>query len=199
MGRLCSQPALRLLTLLSVPQMPARSVDFTTFTWPALLKRLRQMLLTGSTLEEGIDWSVSTGSSHANRCAAAMLTLRGKVRAAATFRRAYALLSCASPQDAATADVSSLAERPIYTRWAPEPLSVAWHPARFARCEMAATLLANAACAAAPAQRMLHRAYAMYASRAYCHQYAAHGLEEAHFDAAFARVEDAVAAYASLR
>jgi tubulin delta len=46
--RLCSHPAQRLLTLLSVPQMPARSVDFTTFTWPALLKRLRQMLTTGA-------------------------------------------------------------------------------------------------------------------------------------------------------
>ena len=60
---------------------------------------------------------------------------------------------------------------------------------------MAATLLANASCAVVPAQRMLTRAYSMYASRAYCHQYAAHGLEEADFDAAFARVEDAVAAY----
>ena len=37
-----------MLTLLSVPQMPARSVDFTTFTWQALLKRLRQMLITGA-------------------------------------------------------------------------------------------------------------------------------------------------------
>ena len=47
-ARLCAHPSQRLLTLLSVPQMPARSVDFTTFTWPALLKRLRQMLITGA-------------------------------------------------------------------------------------------------------------------------------------------------------
>ena len=46
--RLCAHPAQRLLTLLAVPQLPARSVDFTTFTWPALLKRLRQMLITGA-------------------------------------------------------------------------------------------------------------------------------------------------------
>jgi len=78
--RLCSQPSLRLLSLLSVPQMPARSVDFTTFTWPALLKRLRQMLLAGSALEDGLDWSVSAGGGRAQGCAAAVLTLRGKVR-----------------------------------------------------------------------------------------------------------------------
>ena len=47
-ARLCAHPSQRMLTLLSVPQMPARSVDFTTFTWQALLKRLRQMLITGA-------------------------------------------------------------------------------------------------------------------------------------------------------
>jgi tubulin delta len=52
-ARLCAHPSQRLLTLLSVPQMPARSVDFTTFTWPALLKRLRQMLITGTRRRRG--------------------------------------------------------------------------------------------------------------------------------------------------
>lgn len=95
------------------------------------------------------------------------------------------------------ADVSPLSDRALFAPWAPEPLHVAYHSARFSRCDMAATLLANSSCAVAPAQRMLTRAYSMYASRAYCHQYAAHGLEEADFDAAFARVEDAIAAYAT--
>ena len=30
--------------------MPAASVDFTTFTWPAILRRLRQMHITGALL-----------------------------------------------------------------------------------------------------------------------------------------------------
>ena len=78
---LASTPALRLMSLLSVPVIPERSVDFTTFTWPALLKRLRQMLLTGSTLDEGIDWNVAPGAPGATTCAGAILTLRGKARA----------------------------------------------------------------------------------------------------------------------
>ena len=40
---------------------------------------------------------------------------------------------------------------------------------------MAATVLSNGQAAAQPPQRMLERAYAMYATRAYVHQYAAHG------------------------
>jgi hypothetical protein len=44
--------------------MPARSVDFTTFTWPALLKRLRQMLITGARRRpERADRLLSSGCS----------------------------------------------------------------------------------------------------------------------------------------
>lgn len=45
--KLCCHPAYRLLSLRSLPQMPAGSIDFTTFTWPAILRRLHQMQITG--------------------------------------------------------------------------------------------------------------------------------------------------------
>ena len=101
-------------------------------------------------------------------------------------------------QESATADVSVLQDRRLFSPWAPQPLSVACSPAPFSRCDMAASLVATVSSAASPAARMLDRAYAMYATRAYCHQYHAHGMEDAHFDTAFAHVEDVVAAYAHL-
>jgi hypothetical protein len=157
-----------------------------------------------------MDWSAMPGTSAANRCSAATLLLRGKARTPAhaccslerkgtPHARVLTHVLCSAPrrtrQDAALADVSCLSDRALYAPWAPEPLKVACCATRFGRCDMTATLLANASCAALPAKRMLRRAYAMYASRAYCHQYAAHGLELGDFDAAFARVEDAAAAY----
>ena len=81
---LCCHPSMRLLSLRSVPMMPTRSVDFTTFTWPALMKRTRQMLLSGTTLEEGLDWGLEPhaagghGPRHATRCLGSMLFLRGR-------------------------------------------------------------------------------------------------------------------------
>jgi tubulin delta len=44
---LCAHPRHRVLSLRSVPQMPATSVDFTVLQWPGLLKRLRQMQISG--------------------------------------------------------------------------------------------------------------------------------------------------------
>ena len=56
--KVCCHPAYRLLRLRALPQMPASSVDFTTFTWPAILRRLRQMQATGVLLAV---WAASGG------------------------------------------------------------------------------------------------------------------------------------------
>ncbi|KAL3148897.1 hypothetical protein ABBQ32_001767 [Trebouxia sp. C0010 RCD-2024] len=82
--KLCCHPAYRLLSLRSLPQMPAGSIDFTTFTWPAILRRLQQMQVTGSLLEEGLRWDVKVNSSdnvhgrQVNKSLAAMLVLRSE-------------------------------------------------------------------------------------------------------------------------
>lgn len=185
-GHLCCHPAYRMLTLRSVPQMPATSVDFTTFTWAALLKRLRQMQLTGSVLEEGMDWSVNTSSPgvagaaspSVNRAVAAWLVLRG--------------------QAAGEVDVGDFANPSLYARWAVDPLMVSSHTHRFNRCLMSGALLANDRRCLGPVQRMQERAYAMLASRAFVHQYQKYGLEVEDFQSCFAHVEDIVHRYAAL-
>ena len=178
---MCSHPSARLLSLRSVPTMPPKSVDFTTFTWPSLIKRARQMLLTGTTLEEGLDWGLepgARGARHATRCLDAMLFLRG--------------------DGADAADASPLADPRLYPRWSPRPLTVAWSPARFNRYEMSATLLSNCQTPCPPVGRMLARAYQMHAAGAYAHQYAEHGVGPGEFEEAFARVEDVLAAYRAI-
>lgn len=203
---MCCHPSMRLLSLRSVPVMPARSVDFTTFTWHALLKRTRQMLLTGTTLEEGLDWGLepdaaagggfgrttasavgggspfsmpsSSSSRLATKCLSSMLFLRGR--------------------GADTADASVLSDPRLYPRWAPQPLTVAWSPSPFNRYEMSATLLSNCQTPCPPIGRMLARAYQMHAAGAYAHQYAEHGVGAGEFEEAFGRVEDVLAAYRTM-
>jgi hypothetical protein len=48
LSHLCAHPRLRVLSLRSVPQMPAASVAFEQFEWHTLLRRLRQMALNGA-------------------------------------------------------------------------------------------------------------------------------------------------------
>jgi len=175
--RLCSQPQLRLLSLFAVPHMPQQSVEFSTFSWPSLIRRLRSSLSASSQLpSDGL--SARLFEPPPSRIAAAALTLRGK--------------------DAGVADVTGLADAALFSTLEQEPLSVAWHPSRFSRYEMAASLLANSSCVVQPAQRVLDRARSMFSVRAYCWQYEAHGLSLADFETAFRRVDDAVDAYSAL-
>jgi tubulin delta len=64
---LCCHSMTRLLSLRQTPTMPPASVEFTTFQWPSLVKRARQMLLTGTTLEEGLDWGLEPGGGGGGR------------------------------------------------------------------------------------------------------------------------------------
>ena len=179
----CQHPSARLLSLRQAPVMPDASVDFTTFTWPSLLKRTRQMLLSGATLEEGLDWGLDpnapgVGRKRHTKCLAASLFLRG------------------SGSDAA--DASAVSDPALYPRWAPSPCAVQWSPARFDGKEMSCTLLSNCQTPCPPIGRMLARAYQMRAAGAYAHQYAEHGVGDAEFEQAFGRVEDVLATYRAL-
>jgi tubulin delta len=179
----CQHPSARLLSLRQTPVMPDTSVDFTTFTWPALLKRTRQMLLSGATLEEGLDWGLDpnapgVGHKRHTKCLAASLFLRGA--------------------GADAADASVLSDPALFPSWAPSPCAVQWSPGRFDGKEMSCTLLSNCQTPCPPVGRMLARAYQMRAAGAYAHQYAEHGVGDAEFEQAFGRVEDVLATYRAL-
>lgn len=49
---------------------------------------------------------------------------------------------------------STLADPGLYANWAVQPLAASWHPARYARCELAATLLSNDQACVAPCRAM---------------------------------------------
>jgi hypothetical protein len=57
--------------------MPVESVPYSVHTWPGVLKHLKQMQITGSRLEEGMNWRTSESSSTSNRTGKLLVFLRG--------------------------------------------------------------------------------------------------------------------------
>ena len=51
---LCPFPGCKLLSLKNIPQISEKSIEYTTFVWPAMLKNLRQMLVADAAMEEGM-------------------------------------------------------------------------------------------------------------------------------------------------
>lgn len=53
MSALACHPEYKLLSVSTIPQMPTSSIAYSTFSWPGLLKHLRQMLISNTKMEEG--------------------------------------------------------------------------------------------------------------------------------------------------
>jgi len=73
-GRLCSQQRHRLLSLRSCPQLPPSSFDFTPFSWPTVLKELKQSQQAGGAAAAGA--GLGGMRRGGNRSLASLLVLR---------------------------------------------------------------------------------------------------------------------------
>mmetsp|Transcript_16838 Transcript_16838/g.43137 ORF Transcript_16838/g.43137 Transcript_16838/m.43137 type:complete len:461 (-) Transcript_16838:100-1482(-) len=179
MEHLTSHPSYPILSLYTVPQIPTQSMSFETFNWASSLKRLRQMLVTGSKLEDGMNWSVGCdGGHHVNRSLANYLCLRG--------------------QGAAQTCIQEFADPRLYCPWACQPLLAASSARQLGNCPMTACLLSNSQACLEPLCSSLDKAYRMYSTQAFTHQYVQHGMALQDFDCAFSRIEDLICRYQAL-
>ncbi|OAE24570.1 hypothetical protein AXG93_2415s1520 [Marchantia polymorpha subsp. ruderalis] len=174
--------------------VPAQSLDFTNFTWAAQLKHLRQMLITGAHKELEMDWNVKLPTSSVHEHKRGVFPTNGHHQ----INRSLANLLILRGSGSDNADVSDFADVRMYPIWQVDPLSVAACSTSYGRYEIAAGLLSNCQSSVLPASRALTRAYNMFASKAFLHQYFEHGMEAASFDGAFASIEDLVTRYSLL-
>ncbi|KAM8905509.1 tubulin delta chain isoform 2-T2 [Spinachia spinachia] len=189
-GALSCHPEYKLLSVCTTPQVPSSSMAYSTFSWPSLLKHLRQMLISNTKMEEGIDWQVRppagserTGSllrSGFNRSLANLLILRGK--------------------DVYSAETGGFEEPALYTSWLPsEEAFSSWKsPVPFNKYEKCATLVSNSQALLRPLDDMVGKAWNMFASRAYLHQYMTFGISEEDFLDSFTSIEQVISSYSQL-
>ncbi|XP_077168596.1 tubulin delta chain [Paroedura picta] len=194
MEALVPHPEFKMLGLRNIPQMSENSLAFSTFAWPGLLKHLRQMLIANAKMEEGIDWQVqpplpgfpSSQKQSPNRTVrfntsiANLVTLRGK--------------------DVQAADLGGFRDAALYTSWlsAQEALAVWKTPRAFDKYEKSASLVSNSQFLLKPIDDVVSKAWKMFASKAYVHQYTKFGIEEEDFLDCFTTLEQVVTSYASL-
>lgn len=194
MEHLVPHPEFKMLGVRNIPQMSAASLAYSAFTWAGLLKHLRQMLISSAKMEEGINWQVRpplTGlppigkasahkEHHFNTSLANLVVLRGR--------------------EVHSADVEGFKDPALYTSWL-EPVDAfsVWKTQRaFDKYEKSAALVSNSQLLVKPLDMIVGKAWNMFSSKAFIHQYTKFGMEEEDFLDSFALLEQVVASYGSL-
>ncbi|XP_035829696.1 tubulin delta chain isoform X2 [Aplysia californica] len=183
---LVPHPQHKLLTIKNIPQMSDVAREFSFHQWSGLIKNLRQMLIANAPMEEGINWAIKpssrTASGHTcfNRSLSSLVVLRGK--------------------DANSVDPFYFTDSSIYTPWMPSDMTccVARQPRLFCEYEKSAALVSNSRASVQPLNRIIDKAWTMFSTRAYVHQYLKHGMTEEDFLDSFVSLEKVVASYDNL-
>ncbi|XP_026234685.1 tubulin delta chain [Anabas testudineus] len=187
---LACHPEYKLLSVCTIPQMPSSSIAYSTFSWPGLLKHLRQMLISNSKMEEGIDWQVRvpTGSE------------RTRGLTGSCFNTSLANLLILRGKDVYSADTGGFADPALYTSWlSSEEAFTQWKSqVPFNKYEKSATLVSNSQALLRPLDNMVGKAWNMFASRAYIHQYTKFGISEEDFLESFTSLEQVISSYSQL-
>ncbi|XP_041658230.1 tubulin delta chain isoform X2 [Cheilinus undulatus] len=184
---LACHPEYKLLSVSTIPQMPSSSIAYSTFSWPGLLKHLRQMLISNSKMEEGIDWQVQLpGASEQS----SSLT-------APSFNTSLANLLILRGRDVYSSDTDSFKDPALYTSWlsSSEAFSVWKSPVPFNKYEKSAALVSNSKALLRPLDNMVGKAWNMFASRAYIHQYIKFGISEEDFLDSLTSLEQVISSY----
>ncbi|KAF6772068.1 hypothetical protein AHF37_09248 [Paragonimus kellicotti] len=216
---LCGHPDYRLLRLRCLPYFGPACREFATETWPQLARHGRQMLLTGSSVEDKLDWSVTaTGVQAITRLQRTHLPL---LSCYAVLRGSEADEHLRKPEDF-THDLtkglfntdhcseSSVANmlyssntlgghsRPFLAY--PRSLFIASNGGG-TRLPDSVEAIANAAARGDTLASLSHvtsRAWEMFACKAYLHQYERYGLTTDMLMDCFANMEQITHCYSSL-
>ncbi|XP_069827900.1 tubulin delta chain [Dendropsophus ebraccatus] len=189
---LVPHPEYKMLGLRTIPQMSERSLAYSTFTWPGLLKHLRQMLIANAEMEEGINWRVQLPSE--------TMAGRNSVTAEQQFNKSVANLVIFRGKDLEEASPEGFRDPALYTSWLPPENSFSiWKTSRaFNKYEKSATLMSNSQSLLRPLDNVVGKAWNMFASRAYVHQYTKYGMEEEDFLQSFTTLEQVISSYSTL-
>ena len=200
--KLCPTTDFKFLSLKSIPQMPERSHAYTRYLWTGLLKHLRQMLLSDSPIEEGMDWSLGRemGTSLFSYSSNDELNQRAHFRPRG-INRSLANLLALRGNELDDVDTSIFFDKSLYRQWVPSDFSCSvWcsrHP--FNKYEKSCTLLSNSQSCVLPLDTACRKAWDMYSCKAYVHQYLQNGLTQQEMLDAFIAVEQVIKSYATVR
>ena len=201
---LCPHPLYKFLSIKTIPQILDSTHAYTCYLWAGLLKSLRQMLLTDAPTDEGMDWNVmpfACQSPHpTNNAGRGGCGSRAHGHHRGGFNVSLANLLILRGNNLENADVGMFHEPALYSSHSPRSCTCSvWCSSHsFNRYEKCCTLVSNSQSCVDPLEAVCGKAWDMFSSRAYLHQYERFGLTQEDFMDSFVAVEQLLKDYREL-
>ena len=142
----------------------------------------------------GVNWSIKLPKP------AKPVSVTEMTNQTSTFNRSLSNQIFLRGKDASTVDLSTFEDSQLYARWVPSygRFHSAWQRNSYNEIEQSVTLLSNSQTPLKPLNAVVSKAWNMFASRAYVHQYAKHGITDDDFVDSFVALEQVVKNYSNL-
>lgn len=198
-AHLCSHVDYKVVSMKSIPWMPDQCHAYSSHLWAGLLKHLRQMLITDSPVEEGMDWMLPLDHKQKPFCTYQSLGSE-RVNFVRGLNKSVANLLVLRGNELETADWSLFNDPRLYSEWSPGAWRCeAWGSGcGFNKHDKCCTLLTNSQGCIRPLDQLCGKAWAMYSAGAYLHQYDRYGLTKDDMQECFADVELIIKNYATI-
>uniref|UniRef100_A0A8C6ZFN4 Tubulin delta chain n=1 Tax=Nothoprocta perdicaria TaxID=30464 RepID=A0A8C6ZFN4_NOTPE len=142
----------------------------------------------------GINWQVRPP------CPGSSIPSRHSTSKPLHFNTSIANLVVLRGKDLHSADTGSFQDPALYTSWlTPQDAFNLWKtPRAFNKYEKSAALVSNSQFLLKPLDKLVGKAWNMFASKAYIHQYTKYGIEEDDFLDSFTALEQVISSYTTL-
>jgi tubulin delta len=197
---LCSFNSLKLLSLNNIPQMSKQSIEFSSYQWPGLYKNAKQLLFTGGYMDEGLNWNNSGATSstlesysnQTNKTIALSLFARGMDTSS---NEQVELKNSYFDKNYLNKYFTSSLFGDLLNR----PINLWFQDRMFNNYGKSLTLLSNSQTLAFKIDLLVDKAWRMFTSKAYVHQYIKYGhFEEESLLNSFINAEQLIKDYKTL-
>jgi len=187
---LCPHPFFKVLTTKAIPHILDSTKPYTNYLWPVLLKNLRQMSVTDSPTDLEMDWAVDPSRHSLSRSS----------HRASSYSKSLSNLLVLRGSELETADPGMFRDPRLYADLVPRSCtcSVWCSPVPFNRYEKSCSLVSNSQACVVPLDAVCGKAWHMFSSRAYVHQYERFGLIEEDFMRSFVSLEQLIRDYRNI-
>ncbi len=194
---LCPTPSHKIVSLKTIPQIPEGSHAYTRNLWPGLLRHIRQMLITNSPIEEGMDWGHDIRDQRLQKPTNPEQYEQFSVE---HFNKSLANLIILRGNELNSVDTSNFTDPRLYSKSVPGCFtnSVWCNGLSFRGYEKTCSLVSNSQGCVRPLNSVCKKAWSMYTAKAYIHQYEKYGLQNDDFLNCFITMEQLIKNYACL-